>query len=89
MADEKNVERKPEAETSKGEPKDIHGQGTGGTEQYQRGGSGSEGGFATEASHGHTGDLTSRGGGTGARETEQPDKQPPDSKEKSNDPKKD
>ncbi len=87
MADEKKIERKPLAETSKGEPKDIHGQGTGTPEQHQRGGSGSEGGFATEESHGHTGDLTSRGGGTGARETEHPDKQP-DPKKKPEDAKK-
>ena len=76
MADEKKSERKPLAETSKGEPKDIHGQGTGGTEQHQRGGSGSEGGFATEESHGSVEDLTSRGGGTGARETEHTNKEP-------------
>jgi hypothetical protein len=40
--------RKPIAEVDKGAPKSIHGQGSGDSQQYQRGGSGSEGGFAEE-----------------------------------------
>ena len=78
MADDNNPKRKPLAETAKGEPKDIHAQGTGATEQYQRGGSGSEGGFATDESHGHVDDLSSRGGGTGEREID-PQAKPEDS----------
>jgi hypothetical protein len=71
VRDDKKAERKPPAEVAKGEQKNIHGQGSGDSQQYQRGGSSSEGGFAEEESHGPDRDLTKRGGGTGARETEQ------------------
>lgn len=78
MRDNKKAERKPRAEVSKGVPKNIHGQGSGDSQQYQRGGSGSEGGFAQEESHGPERDLSKRGGGTGVRETEQRHNQPAD-----------
>jgi len=40
--------QEPIAEVEKGTPKNIHGQGSGDSQQHQRGGSGSEGGFAEE-----------------------------------------
>ena len=63
--------QKPIAEVEKGTPKNIHGQGSGDSQQHQRGGSGSEGGFAEEESHGPHHDLSTRGGGTGKRDTKE------------------
>jgi hypothetical protein len=71
MRNPKKHARKPIAEVDKGAPKNIHGQGSGDSQQYQRGGSGSEGGFAEEESHGPHDDLSPRGGGIGKRETKQ------------------
>ncbi len=69
MPKEKNTTRKPLAEISKETPKNIPGQGTGDSEQYQRGGSGSEGGFAHEESHGPDPEQPTGGSGAGGRET--------------------
>jgi len=47
-----------------------YGQERGFTENYQRGGSGSEAGYGSERSHGTPRGLTERGGGTGLRDDE-------------------
>lgn len=74
------TERGPEVERKKPAPPGVAGQGSGEHEQYQRGGSGSEGGSADEESHGSEHGLTERGGGTGIRETEHWGNKPRDRK---------
>lgn len=53
-----------------GERSSWYGQGRGTSEHYQRGGSGSEGGYSSERSHGSSRGFTERGGGTGLRDDE-------------------